>query len=134
MTYLENSLVIVTSCARRWRDTGLLACSRRTIACALHHAGSWYSRRCDYGPAIDRATYYHAALCCLCFVEQRCPTVRRFGAEADARWRRCAASSSAWVASWGCERDAGRAHEALSPIARPFTRHSSSAALSLAWP
>lgn len=34
----------------------------------------------------DRATYYRAALCCLRFIEQRRPTGRRFGPEADARW------------------------------------------------
>lgn len=37
-------------------------------------------------PEADRASYYRAALCCLRFIEQRRPTGRRFGAEADARW------------------------------------------------
>jgi hypothetical protein len=37
-------------------------------------------------PEADRAAYYRAALCCLRFIEQRRPTGRRFGAEADARW------------------------------------------------
>jgi hypothetical protein len=37
-------------------------------------------------PEADRATYYRAALCCLRFIEQRRPTGRRFGPEADARW------------------------------------------------
>lgn len=34
----------------------------------------------------ERAAYYRAALQCLRFVEQRRPTGRRFGADADARW------------------------------------------------
>jgi hypothetical protein len=34
----------------------------------------------------DRATYYRVALSCLRFIEQRRPTGRRFGLEADARW------------------------------------------------
>lgn len=34
----------------------------------------------------DRARYYTAALRALRFIEQRTPTTRRFGSEADARW------------------------------------------------
>lgn len=34
----------------------------------------------------DRSAYYRAALRCLQFVEQRKPTGRRFGPDADARW------------------------------------------------
>ena len=34
----------------------------------------------------DRLRYYAAALRALAFIEQRAPTTRRFGAEADARW------------------------------------------------
>lgn len=40
-------------------------------------------------PALDsplRAAYYEAALRALRFVEQRSPTTRRFGPDADARW------------------------------------------------
>lgn len=35
----------------------------------------------------DQRSYYRAALAGLRFVEQRTPTTRRFGADADARWR-----------------------------------------------
>ena len=34
----------------------------------------------------DRARYYAAAMAALRFIEQRTPTTRRFGPEADARW------------------------------------------------
>lgn len=37
-------------------------------------------------PTSDRVSYYRAALRALRFVEQRRPTGRRFGVEADARW------------------------------------------------
>ncbi len=37
--------------------------------------------------ATDVTAYYRAALACLQFVEARRPSKRRFGAEADARWR-----------------------------------------------